>query len=298
MDDRADHRVAPEGRLRLAGEGADVPRRSLVAQVMGIPVSFHVRGPAARTEGTRDAVEAAFDALRADEATFSVWLPNSPVSRLRDGRDRLDEAHPRIRHVAALCREAETRTEGAFTAWLPLNAGAHPAARASREGDPTRTSFDPTGLVKGWSVSEALAGLSRTLRSRGAHDVLVYAGGDIAVASSRSDTPDWVIAVEDPRDPDHVLRTLSLRTGAVATSGTAARGTHIVDPATGLAATSLLSATVIGPELTWADVYATAACVKGTRALPWLATLPDHAAILVTDDGTVMQVAPPGSQPR
>ncbi len=96
--------------------------------------------------------------------------------------------------------------------------------------------------------------------------------------------------MEDPRDRARTLRSLRLRTGAVATSGTAARGDHIVDPATGAPAAGLLSATVIGPNLTWADVYATAAFVKGSAALPWLATLADHAGLLVGADGTISTV--------
>ena len=35
-----------------------------------------------------------------------------------DGRDSLVDAHPRIRHVAALCELAGHRTGGAFAAWL------------------------------------------------------------------------------------------------------------------------------------------------------------------------------------
>jgi thiamine biosynthesis lipoprotein len=255
----------------------DVPRRAFVAQIMGLPMSIHVRGPQAPGDGVAGAVETAFTQLRADEAMFSTWQPDSPVSRIKDGRDRLVDAHPRIRHVAALCELAGHRTGGSFAAWLP--------------GPDGRQHFDPTGLVKGWAVEQAFTALLADLRKLGPHDALICAGGDIAVACSRTDTPSWVVAVEDPRDRSRTLRSLELRTGAVATSGTAARGKHIVDPSTGAAADGLLSATVIGPKLTWADVYATAAFVKGAAALPWIATLPDHAGILVGTDGAVSTVA-------
>ena len=76
----------------------------------------------------------------------------------------------------------------------------------------------------------------------------------------------------------------------MATSGTAARGQHITDPGTGAPATELLSATVVGPSLTWADVYATAAFVLGQRGLGWLATRQGHAGILIGHDGTVTTV--------
>ena len=97
----------------------------------------------------------------------------------------------------------------------------------------------------------------------------------------------------DPSDRTRILRTLRLRTGAVATSGTAARGAHLIDPVTGVPATGLRSATVVGPELTWADVYATAAFVKGPTALAWVASLARHATILVDTDGVVSSVRSP-----
>ena len=62
-------------------------------------------------------------------------------------------------------------------------------------------------------------------------------------------------------------------------------------------ARGLRSVTVIGPSLTWADVYATAAAAQGPPAVTWLATLPGDEALLVGDDGAVLATpgwAPPG----
>ncbi|MEO7235495.1 MAG: FAD:protein FMN transferase [Lapillicoccus sp.] len=263
----------------------DHPRRAFVEPVMGLPVSVHVRGPRARGPEVEAAALAMFAALRADDATFSTWKPDSPVSRIRRGELRLEDAGPRVAEVAALCEEATARTGGAFSAWLP-----------GPDGQPA---FDPTGLVKGWAVEQAFDALVDRLATIGAgeggHDALVSAGGDVAVACARTDTPDWMVGIEDPRDRSRTLLMVPLRRGAVATSGTAARGEHIVDPATGAAPTGLLSATVIGPSLTWADVYATAAFVRGPDAAAWLGTLPDHddlAGVLVDTAGEVTTVGP------
>ncbi len=250
------------------------PRQAFVAQIMGLPVSVHVRGPRARQPQVAEAVEAAFAAMRADDEMFSTWKPGSQVSRIRRGELRFDDADPRVRAVAALCAEAKTLTAGAFSAWLP-----------GPDGVPV---FDPTGLVKGWAVEQAFDALVERL---GAHDVLISAGGDVIVGCARTDTPDWTVGVEDPRDRGRMLLTVPLRRGAVATSGTAARGEHIVDPATGAPPAGLLAATVIGPSLTWADVYATAAFVRGRQAAGWLATLTGHAGVLVASDGTVQTVS-------
>jgi thiamine biosynthesis lipoprotein len=255
---------------------AEHPRQAFVEQIMGLPISVHVRGPQARGPKVARTVANLFAALRADDERFSTWKPLSPISLIRRGELRLEHASARVREVAALCEEATRRTGGAFSAWLP-----------GPDGQPR---FDPTGLVKGWAVQMALDTLVETLAGLSPHDVLVSAGGDVVVTCARTDTPDWVIGVEDPRDRHRTLLTVPMRSGAVATSGTAARGEHIVDPRSRKAPSGLLSATVIGPNLTWADVYATAAFVLGPQAESWIPTLQDHAAVLVHTDGTVRTV--------
>ena len=80
---------------------------------------------------------------------------------------------------------------------------------------------------------------------------------------------------------------LGLRAGAVATSGTYERGTHIRDPHTGLAPEGVLSVTIVGPDLAVADAYATAAFAMGRAGAEWAARLPDHGAIIIFDDATI-----------
>lgn len=264
----------PGAALEPAREGdPTMPRRAFVEQVMGLPVSLHVRGPGAHGEPVADAVAAAYDALRADDALFSPYRRDSVVSRVRDGRATLAGAPARVRLVAELCEQARARTDGAFDAVRPDAADG-------------RRWWDPTGLVKGWAVEDAVRRLVADLEALGAHhggyDVLAVAGGDVAVACARTDTPDWVVGVEDPADRSRLVATVRLRTGAVATSGTAARGAHVQDPRTGAPVTHLASATVVGPSLTWADVDATALLVDGREGrLPaWFLAHPEHRALL------------------
>jgi FAD:protein FMN transferase len=257
-------------RASVRRQNADHLRRAFVEQIMGLPVSVHVRGPAAQEDTVADLVERAFEALRADDRMFSPYRTDSAVSHIRRGALTMADAPLRVRRVADLCEEAAARTAGSFSAWLP-----------DRDGTPR---FDPTGLVKGWAVEQAFDRLNEQLHKLGSHDALVCAGGDIAVRSQRTDTPDWVIGVEDPADPSRVLMNMSLRTGSIATSGTAARGGHILDPLTMTTPTDLLSVTVVGPSLTWADVYATAAFVRGRRAADLISEIPLHEAVLVHAD--------------
>lgn len=173
---------------------------------------------------------------------------------------------PELREVLDLCEQARVLTDGLFDAEV-------------RRPDGTWT-LDPSGLVKGWAVERATG----VLRSLDATDWLVNAGGDLVGRAAHG--PAWRVAVEDPADRSRLLCVLPLRCGAVATSGTAARGRHLTDPRTGRAAgDALRSATVVGPSLTWSDVLATAAFVEGPAALQRVAAVAGHDALLVLPDG-------------
>ena len=74
---------------------------------------------------------------------------------------------------------------------------------------------------------------------------------------------------------------------AVATSATYERGAHIVDPRTGQPATDLASVTVVGPDLTNVDAYATAIFVMGLPGLHWLTKHPGYDAMAITHDDRV-----------
>lgn len=238
---------------------------------MGMPVSVHLRGPQVREQPGLDVVvESVFDDLRRVDTVFSTWKADSEVSRLRRGELTLDDCDPWVGEVAQLCLEARERTDGWFDADLP-------------DADGVRR-FEPTGLVKGWAVQRACTALATALPDI---DVLVNAGGDVAVATGRSDTAPWSIGIENPLDRSTVLAGVPLRSGGVATSGTAARGAHIVVPRTGAAATDLASVSVIGPSLMWADVYATAAFAQGPACVDWLRSLTGHTWLVVGTDGAV-----------
>src|SRR3954453_17080997 len=102
-------------------------RRAWVEQVMGLPVSVHVRGPEADDPETGRLVQLVFASLRADDRRFSTYRPDSEVSRLRSGEAVAPSDH--MLTALDLCAEARRRTDGAFDARLPGG-------------------FDPSGLVK------------------------------------------------------------------------------------------------------------------------------------------------------
>ncbi|MFF4879634.1 FAD:protein FMN transferase [Micromonospora sp. NPDC000668] len=240
-------------------------RRAWVEQIMGMPISVHVRA-GAETPGIAAAVGAAFDDLRAVDRMFSTYRPDSQISELNRGLRRLADCDQPVREVLELCEEARWRTDGYFDAMLP--------------GVDGRVRFDPSGLVKGWAVERA----GWLLADRAVADFSLNAGGDIILRTGPGQ-PEWRVGVEDPADPRRLLAVLPVRRGAVATSGTGRRGAHILDPHTGRPVNALASVTVIGPSLTWADVYATAAIAGGSRSLSWLRRQTGYRAIAVDDTG-------------
>ncbi|MEV0810179.1 FAD:protein FMN transferase [Micromonospora sp. NPDC050200] len=247
----------------------ELARRAWVVQVMGLPVSVHLRGPDVRTDAVAARVERLFAELREVDATFSTYRPESVLGRLGGRMPDPATAAPAVREVVELCELARARTGGRFDARrLPLPSGG--------------VGFDPSGLVKGWAIGRA----ARWLGDLPDHDLCLNAGGDVLLRTG-ADRPGWRVGIEDPDRPGRLLDVLTRHDGAVATSGTARRGAHIVDPRTGRPATALRSVTVAGPDLLWADVYATAAVARGADALDWLATLDGHEALLVDAAGRV-----------
>jgi thiamine biosynthesis lipoprotein len=247
-------------------------RAAYVEQVMGMPISVHVRGADAEGAPARAAVAAVFAELRAVDARFSTYRSDSEIARIGAGTLAPAEAAAEVREVVALCDEAYRRTGGAFDAWL--------------RGDDGRPRFDPTGLVKGWAVERA----SRHLAAIADHDFCLNAAGDVIVRCAE-DAPAWRVGVEDPVIADMLAAIVELRDGAVATSGTAARGAHIVDPASGEPARALRSVTVAGPSLTWADVYATAAFVRGADAVAFLESVEGYEGLVIDAAGVKRSTA-------
>ena len=236
-----------------------MPRTVHVEPCMGTVFTIDIR-----TDGDWTAcVASVVELLHRIDATFSTYREDSDVSRLRRGELRVADADPDVRLVLERCADAQLASGGAFTAMYDGR-------------------LDPTGLVKGWAIDEA----GRLLRQAGCVDFAVNGGGDVLTSGDAAPGRPWVVGIVDPRDRTRVFETVPVRNLAVATSGTAERGPHIGDPFTGRAATSLLSATVIGPAMSEADAYATAAFVLGPDALPWIGTLPGYEAMLVGTDGT------------
>lgn len=247
---------------------------------MGTVVSFSLRedtrdtttdGPSVAGEaGGRarldDALARAQAELRWVDDVFSTWKPQSPVSRLRRGEIRLEEAPAEVAEVLELCRIARDASNGWFDPW------AMPGG------------VDPTGLVKGWAAQRAI----RIIAEAGAPAAMVNAGGDVAVFGRPAPGQTWRIGIQHPLARDRILLTADLDgAGAVATSGSYERGEHVVDPGSGRPTSKLLSATVIGHDLGYADALATGLYASGGELLERITLLEGYHGFVVDGRGRV-----------
>ena len=108
------------------------PLIARTCRVMGTVVSFSVAPGDAPEAVVHDRLDAACAVLGQADATFSVWDPGSPVSRLRRDEIALTAAPPEVADVLQLCAKARILSRGWFDPW------AMPGG------------VDPTGLVSGW----------------------------------------------------------------------------------------------------------------------------------------------------
>jgi thiamine biosynthesis lipoprotein len=231
---------------------------------MGTTVSIDVRAPLV----DEAALDAALAWLHDVDERFSPYRSGSEVSRVGAGELALDDASPDVRAMFTLADDLRDLTGGYFD-----------PRRHRRDGRP-----DPTGVVKGWAVDEALT----LLRLAGARNVQVVAGGDLVAVGEPEPGRRWRIGIRHPDRADAVAAVLVVRGLAVATSGSYERGDHIVNPHTGRPPTGLRSLTVVGPRLATADAFATAGFAMGEAGIAWVGRQPGHGAVGITESDRVV----------
>jgi thiamine biosynthesis lipoprotein len=236
---------------------------------MGMPISLAVRGQHAGDDRGEAAWQQALAILHNVDRVFSTYRRDSVISRLGRGELRPADCPPDVLEVLDLGRRARQESGGAFD----IRPRGH-------DGEPCR--LDPSGVVKGWAVERA----ARALESLPGTDFCLAAGGDMVCRTRVAAAPAWQIGIEDPRSPRRLIAIVPVRNGAVATSGSAHRGAHIVDARSGRTPTDLASVTVIGPDLIWADIDATAAFALGADAVQWLQGRLGRRGLVVWGDGT------------
>jgi thiamine biosynthesis lipoprotein len=238
-----------------------VPQRH-VEHCMGTVFSIDVRAPGVAAAAVGDVVRW----LHRVDDTFSTYRADSVISRLRRGKITLGECPDDVAYVLARCAELTEETGGYFDCRY---AGA----------------LDPSGYVKGWAIERA----SDLLAAAGSANHCVNGGGDVQCVGSAAPERPWRVGLIDPLRPGRLLGSVDGTNLAVATSGTAERGRHVMDPLAGDRPATYASITVIGTRLADTDAYATAALAMGERAPEWLRGR-GLRAVLVAADGQVTRI--------
>jgi thiamine biosynthesis lipoprotein len=261
-----------------------------------------------------EAIAAAFDTIQAVEGWASAKLPGSEISVLNRaaGRDTVAISAD-LSTLLNLARQVSEMTHGAFdvtvgaltTLWgfedspqAPPDSAAVDSARRlvgysrlwvgdgrAYLGKPGMR-LDLGAIAKGWAVDRAF----EVLRGRGFADVLVDGGGDLRVSSSPVTAGRRRVWVRHPRRAGEYFARFPYDSGAVATSGdyeryflhNGVRFHHILDPQTGWPARGCVSVTVLGPDATLCDAWATAIFVLGPeKGLEIAKQIPDIETLIV-----------------
>lgn len=221
---------------------------------------------------TEKVIAQACEILHEADRTFSLYKPESPVSRLARGEAALRDLPPVVAEIWNECDAWQNATDGWFDAMTPQN------------------TFDPSGLVKAWAAKRA----AEYIVENGIVDFTMNAGGDVWVSNELSNDIEWRIAISKPisiASAEHgILTVIDLKDTefrAMATSGVAERGEHIWDPKAPekSAPKELVQVSVVATDLVTADVWATAAFAEGMRAVQHLNKIEGIEALFILANG-------------
>ena len=266
------------------------------------------------------AIDAVMDEMRHIDATMSVYIPTSEVSKVNaEAAAGPVKISKELFDLLRTAVDYSVLTEGAFdityasVGYLYDFRAHHRPTEAQIKSslpavDYRILKFDPVamtvqfmhpgmridlgGIAKGYSVDCGI----EVLQKRGITRALVTAGGDSRIIGDRFGKP-WMVGIRHPDHEDQVILRLPLSDTAISTSGDyerffdegGVRYHHIIDPRTGHSASRVRSATVLAPTATRTDGLSKTAFVLGPEeALKIYNRLPDVDAVLVTPQGKVL----------
>lgn len=308
---------APQPPLRPASAALAPVRRAW--PVMGTLLEVTVwEGDTARAHAALTAARAAV--FRVD-TLMSVYKPQSDLSVVnrRAGTDTATVVDPETAGVLAEALRVAELSGGALDVTVGPLVEAWGFYRHRGEVPPPavrdsiaplvgwrRVHFDPArrtvrlplrgmrldfgGIAKGYAVDRGV----EALRARGIRSGMVDLGGNFRVFGRPPAGDRWVVGVRDPRDPEEVLATVSIDSGAIATSGDyeqffvheGVRYSHIFDPRTRWPSRGIAAVSVIAPTALSTDALSKPFFVLGVeRGCALAATLPGVEVVWVRDRG-------------
>lgn len=137
--------------------------------------------------------------------------------------------------------------------------------------------IDFGGVVKEYAVDRAAS----LCWSAGIRHGVVNLGGDIKIIGPHDDGSPWRVAIRHPHRPNGILKTLSLYSGALASSGdyercitlNGVRYGHVLNPKTGWPVNYMAAVSVIGEFCVVAGSASTIGMLKEEQGSDWLQEL-------------------------
>jgi len=210
--------------------------------VLGTSFDLIVRSPSVRVaEGVSRTIREEIDRLA---SILDTRNPASEISRLESSAD--DHGASRELTDVLLAYEYWTRRTGGLLSIR--SAGAH-------------TPRNVDALGKAYIVDRAAAAARRAWPS--IEGLMLDIGGDIVVQGRSRE-----IGIADPDasyDNGRPITAINLRNAAVATSGTYARGAHLIDARSGKSIVTPVAATVVAADAVTANALATTLCLTSAE---------------------------------
>lgn len=190
---------------------------------------------------------------------FSPFRTNSELTLYNHQKIEMTGTNLLFQEVFALSIWAKEMTQGLFSANFVGK-------------------YNPTGAVKGWAIEKAeRIQLEPLLSDPNFVAVNLNGGGDMQFSSSDKHNWQWEIGIVNPFDNKKVISCFRMKNGAIATSGTSQRGEHLFNSSTGCTIPeknfNVISSSVIGSELTYYDIWATAIATTTINDHSWLKRL-------------------------
>ncbi len=308
--------------VRLDEDGREIEETEFL---MGTIVEIKMPASSSLLEKAhREAIKKAFSEIARVEAVFSVFKPDSEISkinRLKPGEVlKIDDE---VFGLIESAIEYSKKTNGAFDITVKplvdLWASSKITKLVPSENDIRETlskvgseniildktnrtisfkkdgmALDLGGVAKGYATDRAI----KVLRGNNVAAAVVNSGGDMYCLGRRPKKSSWRVGIQHPRKRDRLLFEMDLQDKAVDTSGDyekyfeldGKRYSHIINPITGYpVGGEVVSATVIADDSATADMLATALCILGPEGLKVVDGVRGAGAILVFKDGDILK---------
>ena len=228
---------------------------------MGTPIIVEI----INAEANQKLFDEVFDYFKYVDGKFSTYKDDSEITAINNKKIKWSDMSTDMRKVFLLAEETKAITNGYFDIVTPTG------------------TYDPSGIVKGWSISNA----SDILKHRGVKNFFVEAGGDVQTSGVNESGRPWSVGIQNPFSKKReIVKKVYLKDKGIATSGNYVRGNHIYNPKDQSdQLKEIVSITVIGRDVLEADRFATSAFAMGREGIFFIENLAGFEGYAIDKNG-------------